>query len=71
MNGVRTEHPHYTDEQVRAHLRDTLAILDDLAVPDDLRVEAFGRVFAALSMKQIAIEAIAPQVGVPLLPRGA
>jgi len=70
VNGMRSEHFHFTDEQVRAHLRDTLAILDDLAVPDDLRTIAFDKVFNTLSTKQIVVEQVAPALGVPVLRGG-
>lgn len=67
MNGVRSEFHHFTEEQVRDHLRATLAMVDDLAVPQDLRTIAFDKVFTALSAKQIAIEQVAPAIGVPVL----
>ena len=69
MNGIRSEAFHYTAEQVRDHLRDTLAIVDDLAVPDDLRAIAFDKVFNTLSAKAIAVEQVQPALGVPMLPR--
>ena len=69
MNGRRSEVFHYTDEQVREHLRAALAILDDLAVPDDLRSIAFERVFNAISTKQIVVEQIAPGLGAMVVPR--
>lgn len=70
MNGRRSEAFHYTDEQVRDHLRAALAIVDDLAVPDDLRAIAFQLVYGSLSAKQITVEAIAPGVPMMLPPRG-
>ena len=69
MNGIRSEAFHYTAEQVRDHLRDTLAIVDDLAVPDDLRAIAFQVVYNSLSAKQITLEQVAPTLGGLAVPR--
>lgn len=69
MNGRRTEQFHYTEEQVRDHLRDTLAIVDDLVVPEDLRAIAFQVVYNSLSAKQIVVEQIAPVLPTMAVPR--
>jgi hypothetical protein len=70
VNGIRAEHFHFTAEQVRDHLRDALAIVDEGAVPTDLRAIAFDKVFNAVSAKQIVVEQVEPVLGVPHLGHG-
>lgn len=56
----RTEHHHNTPEQVRDYLRQALAIVDELDVPDDLRGLAFNRAVELVSGKQVVLQQLAP-----------
>lgn len=49
----RTESPNNTPEQVHAYLVATLTMLEDVAIPEDLRPAAFEQVFQAFAGKQI------------------
>lgn len=52
----RFEQPNYTAEQVREHVAEALKIVDELDVPDDLRVAAFGKAVDLVAAKQIVFE---------------
>lgn len=49
----KTERYHNSAEQAREYIAGAVAIVDELEVPDDLRVAAFGNAVALLSAKQI------------------
>lgn len=70
MEGVRRELFHYTREQVRDHLRDALAIVEEIAPPDDLRAVAFEKAVNLLATKNIAVEAVGVAVPKMAIPRG-
>ncbi len=68
MNGLRTETPHYTREQVAEHLRDTLELLEAAEVPIEIAPAAFTIVFEKLAAKAIQIEHVqAPPAGIARL----
>jgi len=51
----RQEVPNNTPEQVHGYLMATLTMLEDVAVPDDLRAVAFTAIFGAFSGKQVLL----------------
>jgi hypothetical protein len=53
-----TERPNNTPEQVRDYLREALAIVEELAPPEDLREVAFGKAVDLTSSKQLTAEQI-------------
>lgn len=50
------EVPHNTLEQVPEYVRAAVQLVDDLAVPDDLRVAAFTKAVDLYSAKQLFID---------------
>lgn len=52
----RIEQQHNTPEQVREYVREALAVVDELDVPDDLRAAAFAKACDLISGKQIVFE---------------
>ena len=70
MAGLRHEMFHYTSEQVRDHLADALALVDELQPPNDLRALAFDKAVNLLSTKQTVIEQVAPGIPNMAIPRG-
>jgi len=71
VQGIRREDRNYTDAQIREALTFALAVVDELAVPDDLRVAAFQAATNLRTAKQITVEAVAPGMPVMAIPRGA
>ena len=65
MIGRYSERQNYTPAQATDHLRAALAIVDELDVPDDLRVAAFTKAADLLSAKQVLLEQAIP--GAPAL----
>lgn len=49
----RQEIPNNTEEQVRQYLLDTLALIEEVDIPGDLRAVAFEQIFQARAGKQI------------------
>jgi len=65
-SGFRTEHFHYSPEQVRGHLVDALAIVDELDPPADLLDD---RLFRGQHVQRLLEhERTQVQSGVPLPP---
>lgn len=60
MNGRRSEHPHYTTEQVEQHVADAIEVVKLLDVADDLRAAAFTAACNLLSQKSIQVEQVSP-----------
>lgn len=60
----------YKPEQVRAHLAEAAAIVDELGIAGDLRQPAFVKAVDMLSRKEIRLDAPAatPLVATPVLP---
>jgi len=52
----RTEEPHNTLEQVEGYVRDALALVERLEVPEDLREVAFGKCCDLIASKQLFYE---------------
>jgi hypothetical protein len=66
--GVSFEERHnHTLEQVRDHLQDALTVMAEYAVPDDLRVAAFTKVFELLAGKQIITVQHPSPIGLPAM----
>lgn len=55
---TKTEVPHNTPEQVREYLQAALELVDELAVPDDLRAAALAAAVTLLSVKQVFFEQV-------------
>lgn len=70
MSIQREEHPHNTPEQVREYVREGLAVVAELEVPDDLRVAAFTKAVDLASAKSVTVTQLAP-VGLGLAPAGS
>lgn len=60
MNGRKSEIVHNSDEQVREYVTKALALVDELDVPDDLRITAFERACNLYASKQVTIEVMQP-----------
>jgi hypothetical protein len=58
------DHHHGCDE-VRGYVAEAAQLVDELGIPDDLRVAAFTQAVTLLASKQITYEQIEP--GVPML----
>lgn len=58
MNGIRRELPNYTVEQVETHLREALAIVNELDPDDDDRPILLSKAIDLLAAKQIVIEQV-------------
>jgi hypothetical protein len=65
VNARRTEIANYTREQVKAHLQDALAIVDELDVAPDLEPALVLKAFELLAAKQVVLEPIAGGMLVP------
>jgi hypothetical protein len=50
----------HSDEQVREYVAKSVALVDDLNVPGDLREAAFAQAVQLLAQKQVTFEQIAP-----------
>jgi hypothetical protein len=63
----RTEHAHFTHEQIETHIRDALALAADCGLTDEERVALLPGIFEKLSSKQIMFEEIGhlPNMVVP------
>lgn len=70
MSMMRRELPNNTPEQVREYVRETLAILDELDVPGDLREVAFTGALGLVSGKQLVLEPTSLGVPTMAIPRG-
>ena len=71
MQGIRREHHHNTDEQVREYVTKALALVADLEVPEDLRAAVFDKACNLYSTKQILVEQVMQGVPNLAVPRGA
>lgn len=56
----RREEQHNTPEQAHHYLQQTLVIIDEADVPEDLREAAFAKVYDSVASKQIFFEQVAP-----------
>lgn len=70
VQGRVSEHHYHSPEQVSGYMRDALAVVDELDVPDDLRVAAFSKAFELLAAKHVVMEQISPGVPNMLIPKG-
>jgi hypothetical protein len=59
----KADYQHYAPEQVRAHLAEALAIVEELELDDELRGLAFAKAVDLLAAKQMFFEQA--QLGVP------
>lgn len=57
-----TERPNNTPEQVRAYLRERLAIVEELDPPEDLRALCFEKAVDYTAGKQIIAEQVSPMI---------
>jgi len=69
VNGRVTEHHYQTPEQVRAYLREALAVVAELVPPEDLRVACFTKAADLVSAKHVMVEAIQPGIPNLTIPR--
>lgn len=58
MQGRVHERQHNTPEQVRQYLREALAVVAELDVPDDLRVAAFTKATELAAAKAVTVETV-------------
>jgi len=65
----RTEHPHYTSDQVAGHVREALAIADDCQLADADRAALLPSILDKLAAKQVVMEEIGPLPNM-VVPRG-
>ena len=63
----RTEHPHFTLEQVEGHVRDALKVATECGLTDEERTVLLPGIFDKLTSKQIVMEEIGgfPNMVVP------
>ena len=59
----------YDAAEVEKALREAVQLVDDLDVPDDLRVAAFTHAYGSLTQKQVVMEQVSP-AGIVLRPGG-
>lgn len=70
IGGRVHERHHNTGEQIRDYLREALAVVDELDVPDDLRAVAFSKACDLAAAKAVAVEQVVPHGGAMAIPRG-
>lgn len=67
---MRHEYPNNTNEQVAEYISKGAQLVDDLGIPDDLRVQAFAMAVNLYSAKQITMDQVAPGILGAQLGRG-
>lgn len=70
MSGVRSEHRHHTDEQIRDALAFAAALVEELELADDLRVSGFTKAAELRAAKTVEVTHAMPQVPGMAIPRG-
>ena len=69
VEGIRTETRYHSDEQVEEIVTKAAALVERLALADDLREAAFQTAANLYAQKNITVEAIQPGVATVALPR--
>ena len=70
MHGRKTEHHHYSPEQVREHLTEACAILREQQFDPLVHEALLVAVYNSLAAKQIMMEQVVPGVANLAIPRG-
>jgi hypothetical protein len=65
----RQEIPNNTAEQVTDYVRDAVALVELLEVPDDLRVPAFTEAVRLFAAKNVIVEQTPTHLGILGMPR--